>query len=396
MSAGELRGTRAGDRVAPSPLVAFTGGGTGGHIYPGLAVIQALKAKGFSGRIVWIGSKKPLDRAIVEKEGIEYFAIPSGKLRRSLDLENLADAFRVLAGYFASRRLLALLKPAYLFSKGGYVSVPPCRAAASMGIPYCTHESDTSPGLATRLNASKAARILLSWPRTVSMLAASLRPKAAVVGNPVRPSLFEGDAEKGRALLGAPAGLPIVFFVGGSQGSRQVNDIARAVLPELAGKAFVVHQTGKELFNPEIHSAIPGAYLALPYIGEEMSDILAASSLIAGRAGAGTIWEAAALGKPMVLIPLAGTGTRGDQVENAEMAEKAGAAVCLTGDKASPAGTISAILGFLENPEAAKKAGEAGLALCRVKKADGATVSSADYIAELILMEVGKASGGSL
>jgi UDP-N-acetylglucosamine--N-acetylmuramyl-(pentapeptide) pyrophosphoryl-undecaprenol N-acetylglucosamine transferase len=186
-----------------------------------------------------------------------------------------------------------------------------------------------------------------------------------------------------------------VFFVGGSQGSRQVNDIVRAIVPDLAGKAFVVHQTGKELFDPEIHSAMPGAYLALPYIGEEMSDILAASSLIAGRAGAGTIWEAAALGKPMVLIPLAGTGTRGDQVENAEMAEEAGAAVCLTGGKASPAGTLSAILGFLGNPEAAKKAGEAGLALCRVKKADGATVSSADFIAELILMEVGKAAGGS-
>ena len=275
------------------------------------------------------------------------------------------------------------------------MSVPPCKAAASMGIPYYTHESDTSPGLATRLNAATAAKILVSWPQTVSLIAAPLRSKVAVVGNPVRPSLFKGDAEKGRAFLGAPDGLPIVFFVGGSQGSRQVNDIVRTILPDLEGKAFVVHQTGTELFDPEFHSAKPGRYLALPYIGNEMSDILAASTLVAGRAGAGTVWEAAALGKPMVLIPLAGTGTRGDQVENAEMAEKAGAAVCLTEGNATPKGTISAILGFLENPLAAKKAGEAGLALCRVRKADGATVSSADYIADLIIMEVRKAAGGS-
>jgi len=394
MSADESRGDPPRESHVDTPVVAFTGGGTGGHIYPGLAVIQALKAKGFAGRVVWIGSQKPLDRSIVEKEGIEYFAIPSGKLRRSLNLRNLADAFKVLAGYFASRRLLASLKPAFLFSKGGYVSVPPCWAAASMGIPYCTHESDTSPGLATRLNAAKAARILVSWPQTVSLIAAPLRPKVAIVGNPVRPSLFKGDAGKGRAFLGAPAGLPIVFFVGGSQGSRQVNDIVRTILPDLEGRAFVVHQTGKELFDPGLHSAKPGCYLALPYIGSEMSDILAASTLVAGRAGAGTVWEAAALGKPMVLIPLAGTGTRGDQVENAETAEKAGAAVCLTEGKATPTGTISAILGFLGNPEAARKAGEAGLALCMVKKADGVTASSADYIADLIMMEVGKAAGG--
>lgn len=395
MSAGESRGAPLRKSHVDAPVIAFTGGGTGGHIYPGLAVIQALKEKGFAGRIVWIGSKKPLDRSIVEKEGIEYYAIPSGKLRRSLNFQNLADAFRVVAGYFASRRLLASLKPAFLFSKGGYVSVPPCRAAASMGIPYCTHESDTSPGLATRLNAAKAARILVSWPQTVSLIAAPLRSKVTVVGNPVRPGLFKGDAEKGRAFLAAPSGLPIVFFVGGSQGSRQVNDIVRAILPDLAGKAFVVHQTGKELFDPEFHSAKPGRYIALPYIGNEMSDILAASTLVAGRAGAGTVWEAAALGKPMVLIPLAGTGTRGDQVENAEMAEKAGAAVCLTEGSATPKRTILAILGFLENPLAAKKAGEAGLALCRVRNADGVTAPSADYIADLILEEVSKATGGS-
>jgi len=379
---------------ANSPFIVFTGGGTGGHIYPGLAVVQSLRAKGFAGRVAWIGSKKELDRSIVEREGIEYYAVPSGKLRRSFSLHTVMDVFAVLAGFASSLRLLASLKPSLLFSKGGYVSVPPCRAAASLGIPYFTHESDTSPGLATRLNASKAEKILISWPQTAAMLSPSLRAKAEIVGNPVRPSLFAGNAEKGRLFLHAPKNLPVVLFVGGSQGSRQVNDIVHAILPGLAGKAFVAHQTGSELFDPKEHGAISGQYFALPYIGEEMSDILAASDLVAGRAGAGTVWESAALGKPMVLIPLAGSGTRGDQVENAEMAEKAGAAHCLAGEKATPGNVLDRILSYLENPEARARASAAGLALSRVKNNKGISVLSADYIADLILSKIGEAGGG--
>ena len=136
--------------------LAFTGGGTGGHIYPGIAVVEALRSRGFGGRIVWIGSSREADRAAVEAGGIEFSSIPSGKLRRDFSMKNAVDAFRVLAGYAAARRLLAALRPRLLFSKGGYVSVPPCAAAASLGIPYFTHESDLSPGLATRLNAAHA------------------------------------------------------------------------------------------------------------------------------------------------------------------------------------------------------------------------------------------------
>ncbi len=151
------------DQPKDSNLIAFTGGGTGGHIYPGLAVVQALRLKGFQGKIIWIGSKKELDRRIVEAEGLEYRGISGGKLRRSFSIENLSDVFKVVSGYYEARKLFSELKPVFLFSKGGYVSVPPCKAAASLGIPYFTHESDVSPGLATRLNAGKAEKILLSW-----------------------------------------------------------------------------------------------------------------------------------------------------------------------------------------------------------------------------------------
>lgn len=384
---------RAGTGAVPgdqAPLLAFTGGGTGGHIYPGLAVIEALRNRGFGGRVVWIGSSKELDRKIVEARGIEYFAIPSGKLRRSFSLENLADAFRVIAGYSAARRILSQLKPALLFSKGGYVSVPPCRAATSLGIPYVTHESDTSPGLATRLNAGTAERIFVSWPETVGMLPESLRARAEVAGNPVRPSLFDGSAARGRELAGAPEGLPIVFFTGGSQGSKQVNDLVMAILPALEGKAFVIHQTGRELFDPERHLPLPGRYVPFAYIGDEMSDILAAADIVAGRAGAGSIWEAASLGKPMVLIPLAGAGTRGDQVENARMAEAAGAAISLEGDKAHPAALAEALLGWIGTPTRRKAAEAACRSLAMIRGKNGNAESSADHIAGYILERIAR------
>jgi UDP-N-acetylglucosamine--N-acetylmuramyl-(pentapeptide) pyrophosphoryl-undecaprenol N-acetylglucosamine transferase len=366
-------------------VVVFTGGGTGGHIYPGLAVIEQLR-KNFSGRIVWIGSKKDSDRRTVEAAGVEYIAIPSGKLRRSFSLENVADAFRVLGGYVAARRALRKLKPALLFSKGGYVSVPPCRAAFALGIPVFTHESDLSTGLATRLNAKTAERILVSYDATKEGLPPELRDRCVVTGNPIRESIRKGDAAKGRALLGAPAGLPVVFFIGGSQGAKQVNDLVEAILPELCKDALVVHQTG-EAHEPS--ASVAAAFASLPegryrryaYIRDEMPDILAAADLVVGRSGAGSIWEAGALGKAMVLVPLAGSGTRGDQVDNARLFERAGAAKVLVGADAKPSALLLAIRSYLKDGEARRAAGEAAR---KIAGRDGAAEA-----ATLILERIG-------
>jgi UDP-N-acetylglucosamine--N-acetylmuramyl-(pentapeptide) pyrophosphoryl-undecaprenol N-acetylglucosamine transferase len=377
-----------------SNLIAFTGGGTGGHIYPGLAVVQALRSRGFSGKILWIGSTKELDRQIVEAEGLEYRGISSGKLRRSFSLENLADVLRVISGYREARKILSDLRPAFLFSKGGYVSVPPCRAAASLGIPYVTHESDVSPGLATRLNAGKAEKILLSWSEGAKDFSEAWKAKTEIVGNPVRPSLLTGDAAKARARLGIPGEMPVILCLGGSQGSLQVNRLVEALRPAFAGKAFIVHQTGRELFDSIPEPRSEASYLALPYIGDEMRDILAAATVVTGRAGAGTVWESAALGKPMVLIPLAGNGTRGDQVENAAMVEKAGAGISLAGDKAQPEALIEALGHYLFDPEARGKAQAAALSLARIRRPDGSWASSAEFIAQLILERMKASQGG--
>lgn len=361
--------------------IVFTGGGTGGHVYPGIAVAERLR-RDFSGRIVWFGSKKESDRRSVEEAGFEYLALPSGKLRRQLSLENVADAFRVAAGYFAARRALSALRPALLFSKGGYVSVPPCAAAAALGIPVFTHESDLSPGLATRLNAGRAERILLAYEATRAFLPESQRDRAVVVGNPIRAAIRAGDAARGREFLAVPPGLPVLLFLGGSQGARQVNELVEAALPGLTARAFVAHQTGEEgRAAKPANPAVAARYRAFAYLREEMPQVLAAADIVVGRSGAGTLWEAGALGKPMILIPLAGSGTRGDQVDNARLFERAGAARVLLGTEVRPERLLEEISRFLDKPEARAEAGRAAFEL--------AGMDGAEAAASLILERIG-------
>jgi UDP-N-acetylglucosamine--N-acetylmuramyl-(pentapeptide) pyrophosphoryl-undecaprenol N-acetylglucosamine transferase len=333
--------TRSPENIgAVQPCIAFTGGGTGGHVYPGIAVIERLRGK-WGGRISWIGSGKEVERQAVVSAGVEFFAIPSGKLRRTFSILNLSDALKVLLGFFAARRILTQISPSVLFSKGGYVSVPPCMAAFSLGIPVITHESDLSPGLATRLNARYADRILVSWEKTLDYLKPRQRSRAQVVGNPVRAAIGHGDAANGRSCLGFDGSLPLVLVLGGSQGALQVNELMQAILPSLEGAVQVAHQSGPgnpPCKKPDKH------YNGFEFVGKELPDILAAADIIVGRAGAGTVWEGAVSGVPMVLIPLSGSGSRGDQVENAKLLADSGAAVCLAGAEATPERLLAEIL----------------------------------------------------
>ena len=311
--------------------IAFTGGGTGGHIYPGLAVAERLKKLFPEGviRVFWIGSSSGMDRSLVEDAGIEFFGVPSGKLRRYFSLKNFIDIFRILAGFVASRKILKRQKAVLLFSKGGFVSVPPCAAAASLRIPVFTHESDYSPGLATRINSrfvSRGGRIFTAYKDTGLFFPEKKRALVFLSGNPVRAVFRAADPEMGRKFLGVDAGERILLVLGGSQGAKEINDLVRAALPALTGVYTVVHQSG-----PALSWDIPasGKYKPYLYIKEEMPHVMAAAEAVMGRSGAG-IWEWAVLGKPMILLPLRGSGTRGDQVENARYFEKAGAAYVLS------------------------------------------------------------------
>ena len=356
--------------------IAFTGGGTGGHIYPGLAVASRLK-KTSSCRIFWIGSGTGMDKNIVEEAGIEFFGIPSGKLRRYFSLKNILDIFKVAAGFFSARRILKKEKPALLFSKGGFVSVPPCAAAFSLKIPVFSHESDYSPGLATRINLRFSEKVFIPYKESLVFFGnlskssndSSLNTagKIIVSGNPIRPEFSEADPAIGRNFLGLKAegeeaAERILLVLGGSLGSREINELIMESLPELTRYYTVVHQYGEgnaettALNNKTFDNNL---YKPYAYLRSEIPHLIAASELIICRSGAGTIWECKYLKKPMILIPLRGSGTRGDQVENARLFEEAGAALTFIPGAGVSAADTSALLSDLvislaENPEKRK------------------------------------------
>ncbi|WP_428768306.1 UDP-N-acetylglucosamine--N-acetylmuramyl-(pentapeptide) pyrophosphoryl-undecaprenol N-acetylglucosamine transferase [Treponema sp. HNW] len=334
--------------------VVCTGGGTGGHIYPGLAVADELKERDPSVRIIWFGSSSGRDRDMVEanrnRRGLPsvdgFVGIPSGKLRRYFSLQNLFDLFKIAAGFFTALFYLKRIKPLAVFSKGGFVSVPPCAAAKVLGIPVYTHECDFSPGLATRLNSRFAACILLSYEQSKRFFPEKLQSSLLVTGNPVRPVFYDADAAQGRAFLDlkdAESEKPLLLVLGGSSGARQINDLIFKNFDWLCEHFIVVHQTGKgsdyeRAVSAEFEAArLRKRYLPYDFIYAQMPHLIAACDIVFSRAGANSLWECAVCAKPMLLLPLAGAGTRGDQVENAAWFVNQGAALLLEAQSASSA-----------------------------------------------------------
>ncbi len=333
-------------------LVFFTGGGTGGHIYPGLAVADELRnlsnLQNKSIKICWLGCSKGMDKNIVEKalgpDGKptidKFYGIPSGKLRRYFSLKNFSDLFRIAGGFFKAYHILRKERPAVLFSKGGFVSVPPCLAARFLHIPVYTHECDFTLGLANRINFKSASCMFVSYEETKAKLSHSDQNRVVVTGNPIRPVFYKTDSSKGKAFLGISENAlkPILLVLGGSSGARQINELVYENIDFLCENYIVVHQTG--LLNSDdnrskmLSEKYPDFYKPYNFIYQEMPDVVSAADVILSRAGANSIWEAAVLKKPMVLVPLCGSGTRGDQVDNAEFFKNRGAAEMLLGAEA--------------------------------------------------------------
>lgn len=318
--------------------IVFTGGGTGGHVYPGLAVAWALR-RSWSGRITWVGSRRGIEAEIVGSSGIdglEFRHIPSGKLRRYLSFQNFIDIFKILGGFVHC--MIDFLKdpPAAIFSKGGYVTVPPVWAAGLLKIPVISHESDLDPGLATRLNMKKSSAIFVAYKDSIQYFPDSIKPRVHVSGNPIREDLFRGDPREGRSLFpGIREGVPVVVVLGGSLGAVQVNNLVQENLPRLRGKAVIIHQYGKQWQPP---GEEPGFYYPRDFIGPEMKHVLAMADLAVARAGAGTLWELGVLTIPGILIPLT-AGSRGDQIRNARIFEQTGAYQVMMDPEAEEFGT---------------------------------------------------------
>ncbi len=306
--------------------IVLTGGGTAGHVTPNIALLPSLKEKGYE--ISYIGSKNGIEKQLIEAEGLPYYGISSGKLRRYFDLKNFTDPFRVIAGLFQAKKLLKKMKPDVVFSKGGFVSVPVVRAAASLHIPVIIHESDMTPGLANKLAFPAASKVCCNFPETVKLLPEG---KAVLSGSPIRQELLNGDADAGMRFCGFSGKRPVLLIIGGSLGSVAVNTAVRAILPRLLETFNVIHLCGKGNLDPALEGT--EGYVQYEYIREELPDLFALCDVVISRAGANAICELLALRKPSLLIPLSAAASRGDQILNAKSFSKQGFSIMLEEEK---------------------------------------------------------------
>ena len=292
--------------------IVLTGGGTAGHCYPNLALVPELEKKGYD--ITYIGSYDGIEKNLVEAENIRYYGIATGKLRRYFDLKNFTDPFRVIKGFTEARHILRVISPDAVFSKGGFVSVPVVKAAASLKIPVVIHESDMTPGLANKLSYSSASRICCSFKDTLSSIP---NDKGVFTGSPIRLSLLDGDPGKAKSFVNMrDEGYPYLMIIGGSQGAQHVNEAIRSALPQLTHRYNVIHLCGKGKLDPTLNRY--AGYMQYEYISDELADLYALADVVVSRAGSNAIFEILALKKPNLLIPLSTAGSRGDQILNAK------------------------------------------------------------------------------
>ena len=296
--------------------IVFTGGGTAGHVTPNIALFPYLEKEGYDA--FYIGSYNGIEKRLIEDFKIPYYGISTGKFRRYFDLKNLSDPFRVMKGYSQAVKILKELKPDIVFSKGGFVSVPVVRAAASLKIPCIIHESDMTPGLANKLCIPVATKVCCNFPETLKHVPSG---KAVLTGSPIRMELTTGSKLAALELCGFTANKPVVMIIGGSQGATSVNIMVREALPKLLEHFQVVHICGKDKVD-NLMLNIPG-YKQFEYLRYDLKDVFAMADVVVSRAGANAICELLALKKPNLLIPLQ-VGSRGDQILNARSFEEQG------------------------------------------------------------------------
>ncbi|HGN7327141.1 TPA: undecaprenyldiphospho-muramoylpentapeptide beta-N-acetylglucosaminyltransferase [Staphylococcus aureus] len=291
--------------------IAFTGGGTVGHVSVNLSLIPTALSQGYEA--LYIGSKNGIEREMIESQlpEIKYYPISSGKLRRYISLENAKDVFKVLKGILDARKVLKKEKPDLLFSKGGFVSVPVVIAAKSLNIPTIIHESDLTPGLANKIALKFAKKIYTTFEETLNNLP---KEKADFIGATIREDLKNGNAHNGYQLTGFNENKKVLLVMGGSLGSKKLNSIIRENLDALLQQYQVIHLTGKGLKDAQVKKS---GYIQYEFVKEDLTDLLAITDTVISRAGSNAIYEFLTLRIPMLLVPLGLDQSRGDQIDNA-------------------------------------------------------------------------------
>lgn len=338
--------------------IVLTGGGTGGHTYPLVAVYQALNklAVSYGQQVPDVSYVGPDDFAssVIEKEGIDAYYISAGKMRRYFSLLNILDPFKIIVGIVQSLWWLWYIMPDVVFSKGGFGSVPVVLAAWIYRIPIVIHESDSIPGKANVFASRLATSIAVSFEKAVKYFPAK---KTALTGNPIESDFFNvADKKTSLESFSIYSQKPVIGFLGGSQGAVQINEIVLDLIDRLVTSYEVIHITGKANFaymQSETEKILKENQRYFYHIVSsldisQMMFFYEACDIIISRAGAGTIFELAATGKPSILIPLE-SSAGGHQRENAFIYSKAGACVVLETSNLTPNLLLENIQTLLNN-----------------------------------------------
>ncbi|MEK7606019.1 MAG: UDP-N-acetylglucosamine--N-acetylmuramyl-(pentapeptide) pyrophosphoryl-undecaprenol N-acetylglucosamine transferase [Patescibacteria group bacterium] len=357
--------------------IVLTGGGSGGHFYPLIAVAQEIRKiareeKLLDPDLVYM-APEPYDSDVLFEHDITFKKVASGKWRKYLSLLNVIDTFKVGWGIVRAFLSMYFLLPDVVFSKGGYPAVPVLWAARFFRIPVIIHESDSLPGRANSWASKFAKRIAISYGETAELYEKLTKnrkdkaPRIALTGNPVRHELMTLAPTGAREYLKLEEGIPTILVLGGSQGAQAINEILIEALPDLVTKYNIIHQTGQKQFDISRETANivlqnnpnAGRYVAFPFLNVLALRMSAGvADILVSRAGSGSIFEAAIWKKPAIIIPIPEDVSH-DQHSNAFAYARSGAAVVIEQMNLTPHLLISEINRLIENPDERARMAEA-------------------------------------
>jgi UDP-N-acetylglucosamine--N-acetylmuramyl-(pentapeptide) pyrophosphoryl-undecaprenol N-acetylglucosamine transferase len=336
--------------------VVLTGGGTGGHIYPLLAVAEAAR----DWQTSFIGSTAGLESQIVPRGGLDFYAVASGGVRGKSLPVRLRSLARSTIGVLAAYGILARLRPTVVVSSGGYAALPVTLAARLRGIPLALIEPNATPGLANRVAMRYAARILIAYDAARDQLPREVRSRAVVTGVPVR-ARRQVSRREARETLGIDERVVLTAVTGGSQGARALNAAVCGMAEMLGEDDRVLLATGQREHEQWAEAATDRLSIA-PYFWD-MDIVLAAADVFVGRAGAMTCAEILCAGLPSVLVPLPNPAVHQD--DNAQVLANAGAAVVLDEQRLDPHLLWQALEPILRDVDLRRSMRTAALSLAR-------------------------------
>ncbi len=354
----------------------IAGGGTGGHIYPGITVAKTVLERIPEAEIVFVGTRRGLEADVVPREGFELLFIDVEGFRRKLSPETLATAYRAFKGVFQAKAIIKKLQPDVVVGTGGYVSGPVVLAAWLSGIPTLIHEQNALPGFTTRILSRIADVVALTYPESAKYFSKNV--KTSLTGNPIRRSILQTARSQGLAAFHLDSQMSTVLVFGGSQGARAINKAMVRVLPTMmkSRDLQVIYQTGRrdnDWVKKELEANCGGIsdsrrLIVLDYI-YRMDHAIACADLVISRAGAISIAEITGRGLPSILIPLP-SSAEGHQVKNAEALEEAGAALVIHEKDLTPESLLRAISRIIDDENQRKYMARKSCELGRPKAAD--------------------------